>query len=83
LPVVIRGVRCSPRTGGGGTEQLAAAAPHEVAAVDAAWQGDWPAAIDAAGKALTHLAGDDVRHYQALRQYAPWAVIAARAGDRD
>jgi hypothetical protein len=53
--------------------------------VDAAGQGDWPAAIDAAGKALTRLAGDDVRHYRALWQYvlASWAVIAARAGDRD
>ena len=73
------------RTRPPGTEQLAAAAPHEVAAVDAAWQGDWPAAIDAAGKALAQLAGDDVRHYQALWQYilASWAVIAARAGDRD
>jgi len=68
-----------------GTGQLAAAAPHEVAAVDAAWQGDWPAAIDAAGKALGQLAGDDVRHYQALWHYilASWAVIAARTGNRD
>lgn len=31
------------------TEQLAAA-PHEAAAVDAAWRGYWPAAIDAAGR---------------------------------
>ena len=68
-----------------GTDQLAAAAPHEVAAVNAAWQGDWSAAIDAAGKALSQLAGDDVRHYQALWHYilASWAVIAARAGNRD
>jgi hypothetical protein len=68
-----------------GTGQLAAAAPHEVAATDAAWQGDWPAAIDAAGRALAQLAGDDVRHYQALWHYilASWAVIAARAGNRD
>ena len=53
--------------------------------MDAAGQGDWPAAIDAAGKALTRLAGDDVRHYRALWQYvlASWAVIAARAGERD
>jgi hypothetical protein len=73
------------RTRPPGTGQLAAAAPHEVAAVDAAWQGDWPAAIDAAGKALAQLGGDDVRHYQALWHYilASWAVIAARAGDRD
>jgi Helicase C-terminal domain len=71
------------RTRPPGTGQLAAAAPHEVAAMDAAWQGDWPAAIDAAGKALGELAGDDVRHYQALWHYilASWAVIAARAGD--
>jgi hypothetical protein len=36
-------------------------------------------------EALTHLAGDDVRHYRALWQYvlASWAVIAAWAGDRD
>jgi hypothetical protein len=73
------------RTRPPGTGQLAAAAPHEVAAVDAAWQGDWPAAIDAAGKTLAQLAGDEVRHYQALWHYilASWAVIAARAGDRD
>jgi hypothetical protein len=73
------------RTRPPGTGQLAAAAPHEVAAMDAAWQGDWPAAIDAAGKALGELAGDDVRHYQALWHYilASWAVIAARAGDRN
>ena len=54
-----------------------------MAAIDAAWQGDWPAAIDAAGSP-NHLAGDDARHYQALWHYilASWAVIAARAGDR-
>ncbi len=36
-------------------------------------------------EALTHLAGDDVRHYRALWQYvlASWAEIAAQAGDRD
>jgi hypothetical protein len=68
-----------------GTAQLQAAAPHEVAAIDAAWQGDWPAAIDAAGKALSHLGGDDTRHYQALWHYilASWAVIAARAAGKD
>ena len=73
------------RTRPPGAAQLAAAAPHEVAAVDAAWQGDWPTAIDAAGKALGQLAGDDVRHYQALWHYilASWAVIAARVGNRD
>lgn len=68
-----------------GAAQLQAAAPHEVAAVDAAWQGDWAAAVDAAGRALSLLGGDDTRHYQALWHYvlASWAVIAARAGDRD
>jgi hypothetical protein len=73
------------RTRPPGTGQLAAAAPYEVAAMDAAWQGDWPAAIDAAGKALGELAGDDVRHYQALWHYilASWAVIAARAGEQN
>src|SRR5262249_13212408 len=46
----------------------------------------WPTAIDAAGKALGELAGgEEIRHYQALWHYilASWAVIAARAGDRD
>jgi hypothetical protein len=73
------------RTEPPGAEQLAAAAPHEVAAMDAAWQGDWPTAIDAAGKALAKLGGDEARHYQALWHYilASWAIIAARAGDRD
>jgi hypothetical protein len=41
-----------------------------VATIDAAWQGDWPAAIDEAGKALGKLAGgDEIRHYQALWHY--------------
>jgi hypothetical protein len=74
------------RTRPPGTAQLEAAAPHEVAAIDAAWQGDWPTAIDEAGKAVDKLAGgDEIRHYQALWHYilASWAVIAARAGDRD
>jgi hypothetical protein len=50
-----------------GTEQLEAASPHEAAAIDAAWQRDWPTAIDEAGKALGRLAGgEEIRHYQAL-----------------
>jgi Helicase C-terminal domain len=73
----------APRTQTPGTAQLAAAAPYEVAAVSAAWQRDWPAAIDAAGKALDQLGGDHVRRYQALWHYilASWAVLAARTGD--
>jgi hypothetical protein len=74
------------RTQPPGTRQLSEAAPHEVAAMDAAWQSDWPAAIDAAGKALGKLAGgNEIRHYQALWHYilASWAVIAARTGDRE
>ncbi len=74
------------RTRPPGTGQLEAAAPHEVAAIDAAWQGDWPTAIDEAGKALGKLdGGEEIRHYQALWHYilASWSVIAARAGDRD
>jgi hypothetical protein len=68
-----------------GTGELAASAPHEVAAVSAAWQGDWAKAIDEAGKALDKLAGgEETRPYQALWHYilASWAVIAARSGDR-
>lgn len=68
-----------------GTAQLAASAPHEVAAVNAAWQGDWVKAIDEAGKALIELAGGaETRPYQAVWHYvlASWAVIAARSGDR-
>ncbi|TVZ06318.1 DEAD/DEAH box helicase [Trebonia kvetii] len=68
-----------------GTRELAAAAQHEVTAVSAAWQGDWAKAIEAAGQALGKLAGgEETRPYQALWHYilASWAVIAARAGDR-
>jgi predicted secreted protein len=68
-----------------GAGELAASAPHEVAAVSAAWQGDWAKAIDEAGKALGKLAGGaETRPYQALWHYilASWAVIAARSGDR-
>lgn len=68
-----------------GTTQLATAAPHEVAAMDAAWQGDWPKAIEEAGEALDKLAGgNEIRHYQSLWHYilASWAIIEARAGNR-
>jgi hypothetical protein len=74
------------RTLSPGTAQLAEAAPHEVAAIDAAWQGDWDRAIEEAGKAVRQLAGgDEIRHYQSLWHYilASWAVMAARGGDRD
>jgi len=82
---IIAAREAQPRARPPGTEQLAAAAGHEVAAVDAAWQGDWAKAIDAAGRALAGLAGgDEIRHYQALWHYilASWAIIAARAGDQ-
>jgi hypothetical protein len=83
---IIASREAAQRTRPPGTKQLEAAAPHEVAAIDAAWQGDWPTAIDEAGKALDKLAGgEEIRHYQALWHYilASWAVIAARAGDQD
>lgn len=69
-----------------GTAELAASAPHEVAAVSAAWQGDWAKAIDEADKALGKLAGgEETRPYRALWHYilASWAVIAARSGDEE
>lgn len=68
-----------------GTEQLASSAEHEVGAADAAWQGDWPKAIDEAGKALAALAGgEEIRRYQALWHYvlASWAIIATKAGGK-
>jgi hypothetical protein len=80
---IIAARETNPRTRPPGTEQLAAAASYEVAAVNAAWQGDWARAIDAAGLALGKLAGgDEISHYQALWHYilGSWAVIAARAG---
>lgn len=83
---IIAARETQPRTRPPGTEQLAAAAGHEVAAVDAAWQGDWAKAIDEAGQAAARLAGgDEIRHYQALWHYilASWAIIAARSGDRN
>jgi len=69
-----------------GTAQLSAAVKYEIAAVEAAWQGDWEHAVEQAGKAIEELAadgGDVIRRYQALWHYllASWAVIAARSGD--
>ncbi|MEV4804993.1 DEAD/DEAH box helicase [Nonomuraea sp. NPDC049421] len=64
-----------------GTGKLAASAPAEVAAVEAAWQGDWEHAIEQARAALDALSGGaEIRRYQALWHYltASWAVIAAR-----
>ncbi|WP_431921304.1 hypothetical protein [Nonomuraea jabiensis] len=64
-----------------GTGQLAVSAPAEVAAIEAAWQGDWEGAIEQARAALDALSGGaEIRRYQALWHYlaASWAVIAAR-----
>jgi hypothetical protein len=76
----------SQRTRPAGTDKLAASAEHEVAAVNAAWQGDWPRAVDEAGKAAAALAGGpEIRRYQALWHYilASWAVIATREDQQD
>jgi hypothetical protein len=68
-----------------GTEELSTAVKHEIAAVQAAWRGDWKHAIEQAGKAIGELAagGEELRRYQALWHYllASWAVIAARGSD--
>jgi hypothetical protein len=70
-----------------GTAELSAAVKYEIAAVEAAWQGDWGHAIEQARKAIDELAagGEELRRYQALWHYllASWAVIAARRGDED
>ncbi len=74
-----------PRVQLPGTAQLAASAPAEVAAIEAAWQGDWEEAINQARAAVDALNGGvEIRRYQALWHYltASWAVIAARQHPR-
>ncbi|MEV4083149.1 DEAD/DEAH box helicase [Nonomuraea fuscirosea] len=64
-----------------GTGRLAGSAATEVAAIEAAWQGDWEEAIEQARAAVDALnGGAEIRRYQALWHYltASWAVIAAR-----
>lgn len=56
-------------------------ASAEVAAVEAAWQGDWEHAVDKARAALDALTGGpEIRRYQALWYYltASWAILAVR-----
>ena len=75
-----------PRTALPGTAQLSTAVPHEVSAIDAAWQGDWPRAVEQARKATDALAGgNEIRHYQALWHYllASWAILAAERDGRE
>ncbi|WP_189082569.1 DEAD/DEAH box helicase [Mangrovihabitans endophyticus] len=76
----------TPRAAGPGTAELTAAVEYEVAAIDAAWQGDWPRAVEQAKKAVEALAGgQQIRRYQALWHYvlASWAVIAGRRDNRE
>ncbi|MFE1830176.1 DEAD/DEAH box helicase family protein [Streptomyces yangpuensis] len=64
-----------------GTEHLQAAVPYEVAALDAAWQGEWDRAVEQAKKVIDVLPGSpEIRRYQALWHYllASWAVMAGR-----
>ncbi|WP_369188723.1 hypothetical protein [Streptomyces sp. R08] len=63
-------------------EVLSAAVSHEVGAIDAAWQGDWPRAVDQAKKVIEALPGTtEIRRYQALWHYllGSWAVAASRS----
>lgn len=68
-----------------GTEQLQAAARHEVAAWQAVWHGEWPLALDQARRAVDALRGGRVsQRYAALWNYlaACWSVRAAElSGD--
>jgi hypothetical protein len=60
-----------------GTEALAAAAPHEVQAWAAAWQGDWERAVNSGRSVIDALSGGrDVQRYAALWHYilASWVT---------
>ena len=64
------------------TKALAAAAAHEIQAVDAAWRGDYANAVRSAERAIAALAGGvELRPYQALWNYlaSHWARLAATA----
>jgi tetratricopeptide (TPR) repeat protein len=72
----------APRVALPGTEHLSAAVQYEVGAMDAAWQGDWPRAVDQARKVIEALPGTtEIRRYQALWHYllGSWAVAASRS----
>jgi hypothetical protein len=72
----------APRVALPGTEHLNAAVAYEVGAIDAAWQGDWPRAVEQAKKVIEALPGTtEIRRYQALWHYllASWAVAASRS----
>jgi hypothetical protein len=61
------------------TKALAAAAPHEIHAVEAAWRGRFDEAVRFAERAIAALAGgSELRPYQALWNYlaAHWARLA-------
>jgi Rad3-related DNA helicase len=61
------------------TKALAAAAPHEIRAVEAAWRGRFDEAVRFAERAIAALAGGaELRPYQALWNYlaAHWARLA-------
>ncbi|MEU7117946.1 DEAD/DEAH box helicase [Streptomyces zaomyceticus] len=71
----------APRAALPGTEHLQAAVQYEVAALDAAWQGEWDRAVEQAKKVIDNLPGSvEIRRYQALWHYllASWAVMAGR-----
>jgi hypothetical protein len=72
---IIAAREANPRTRPPGTVQLAAAASYKVAAVNAAWQGDWARAIDAAGQALGKLAGGDE-----IRTTRPCGITSSAPG---
>jgi len=61
------------------TKALAAAAPHEIQAVQAAWRGNFDTAVRSAERAISALAGGaELRPYQALWNYlaSHWARLA-------
>jgi len=70
----------APAAGRADSDALAAAARHEIRAVQAAWRGDWAAAVHSAERAIGDLAGGaELRPYQALWNYVAgyWARLAA------
>jgi hypothetical protein len=72
----------APVAGRADSDALAGSARHEIRSVQAAWRGDWAAAVHAAERAIDALSGGaELRPYQALWNYVAgyWAQLAAEA----
>jgi hypothetical protein len=69
-----------------GADALRAAAPDEVAAIQAAWRGEWSRAMARASDVVTKVSGAQRRRqpYQALWNYlgSQWAAIASKEEER-